>query len=154
MDMTTPVQSDQAHRTTVVAASPELCYQVVADIAKYPEWVQEISNVEIVSSNAGGQVTEATFTAESFGRSTTYTLAYDYSESPSKLSWTLVESDIVSELAGSYEFSALEGAETQVNYFVSVKVAVPLPGFIKRRAEDKLISSALADFKAYVEAKS
>ncbi len=39
------------------------------------------------------------------GRSTNYTLRYDYSGAPERLSWSLVEGDIMKSLDGSYLFA-------------------------------------------------
>ena len=46
-----------------------------------------------------------TFRAAAFGRSTSYTLAYDYSEAPGVLAWVQTEGDITSKLDGRYVFA-------------------------------------------------
>ena len=40
---------------------------------------------------------------------------------------------------------------TEVDYELTIDLAVPLPGFVKRRAEDKIVKSALHRFKLRVE---
>jgi hypothetical protein len=88
------------------------------------------------------------------GRSTTYLLGYDYAEAPRVLAWRLLEGDITKKLDGSYTFKALDGDEalTEVDYELTVELVIPLPGFVKRRAESRIMQTALPELKARVEA--
>ena len=54
------------------------------------------------TTRAGPQL--VTLRAAAFGRSTSITLAYDYSEAPRALSWKLTQGDITTKLDGSYVF--------------------------------------------------
>ena len=72
-------QIKSANRTRTVAASTQECFDIVADIASYPDWVSGISSVEILKTDEQGRVLQAKFVAQSFGRTTTYVLAYDLS---------------------------------------------------------------------------
>jgi hypothetical protein len=84
------------------------------------------------------------------GRSTRYMLEYDYSESPSRLSWHLVEGDIMRALNGAYSFVEVDGG-TQVFYELDIELVVPLPGFVKRRAEARILVEAIKELKARAE---
>ena len=59
----------------------------------------------------------------------------------------------MARLDGAYTFveSLDEPGATEVTYELSVDLAVALPGFVKRRAEAKLIEFALPRFKHRVE---
>ena len=95
------------------------------------------------------------FEAEGLGRRSSYVLAYDMSQAPDQLAWSLVEGDLAREIEGRYVFTDVTEAggapTTEVQYELTIDLAVPLPGFVKRRAEDKIVSSALAAFKRRVE---
>ena len=91
------------------------------------------------------------FVASSFGRQTTYTLAYDHSDAPQVLRWSLVEGDVLSQMEGSYEFSEVGPKQTETTYSLALDLAVALPGFVQRRAEDKIIGSAIDGLKDRVE---
>ena len=56
-------------------------------------------------------------------------------------------------LDGSYEFHAIDGdpTRTDVVYRLTVELIVPLPAFVKRRAETKIMNNALRELKAHVE---
>jgi len=40
---------------------------------------------------------------------------------------------------------------TRVTYHLAVDLVVPLPGFVKRRAESKIVHTALRELRAHVE---
>jgi ribosome-associated toxin RatA of RatAB toxin-antitoxin module len=134
-----------------VSASPERCFSVVADIERYPEWAADIKEVVIDERDDQGRAVLTTWRAAAFGRSTSYTLAYDYSEAPRVLAWKLVKGDITTKLDGSYVFEAAEGSGTEVTYHLEAELRVPIPGFIKMRATSRIMSTAMRELKARVE---
>ena len=146
---------EHASVTTTIEASPERCFQAAVDVERYPEWAQGISSVSVLDYDQGGRPARVEFVAEAIGRRTRYVLAYDHSEAPQRLSWTLVEGDLTRRLDGAYTFRpAPDGAEdelTEVCYELNIELAVPLPGFVKRRAETKILQAALPRLKARVE---
>lgn len=93
------------------------------------------------------------YRAAAMGRSTTYVLGYDYSEAPRRMAWTLLESDITRQLDGSYDFAPVDGEpdRTDVTYELVVELVVPLPSFVKRRAESRIVHTALRELKSWVE---
>jgi ribosome-associated toxin RatA of RatAB toxin-antitoxin module len=138
----------------VVSATPAHCFEVSSDIAAYPEWAADIKEVAIEDRDAQGRPTLVTFRAAAFGRSTSYTLAYDYSEAPEVLSWVQTKGDITAKLDGRYVFAADGSGGTEVTYHLEVEMKVPLPGFIKMRAQSRIMSIALRELKARVESSS
>jgi ribosome-associated toxin RatA of RatAB toxin-antitoxin module len=139
-----------------VSASPERCFAVVADIEHYVEWAADIKEIVVEERDAEGRPLVVTWRAAAFGRSTSYTLAYDYSEAPRILSWKLTKGDITSKLDGSYVFdpSTSNRTGTDVTYHLEVELRVPIPGFIKMRAQSRIMSTALRELKARVESPS
>ena len=59
--------------------------------------------------------------------------------------------DITSKLDGRYVFAPTADGGTEVTYHLEVEMKVPLPGFIKMRAQSRIMSIALRDLKARVE---
>jgi ribosome-associated toxin RatA of RatAB toxin-antitoxin module len=137
-----------------VAAPPERCFAVAADLEHYPEFFNDIKEVEVKERDAQGRPLLVTFRAAAFGRSTSYTLAYDYSDAPHTLAWKLTEGDITTKLDGSYVFDPGVGGGTDVTYHLEAELRVPIPGFIKMRATSRIMSYALRDLKARVESTS
>jgi ribosome-associated toxin RatA of RatAB toxin-antitoxin module len=145
--------TESALERTQISASPSRCYDVAADIASYPEWAQGITAVEIVDVDSQGRVTTATFIAEAIGRQTRYTLDYDYADAPSAIRWSQRAGDLTTRVDGAYTFapSPMDPDITDVSYELSIGLAVPLPGFVKRRAEAKIVGAALGRFRERVE---
>ena len=143
--------AEQATERMTVSATPERCFAVSADIAAYPDWAADIKDVTIDERDDQGRPVLVTFRAAAFGRSTSYTLAYDYSQAPGVLSWVQTQGDITSKLDGQYIFTPAAGGGTDVTYHLEVEMKVPLPGFIKMRAQSRIMSIALRELRARVE---
>lgn len=144
--------------SVTVGAPTEICFAVGVDVAAYPEWVDDLRSVEILSTDDDGNPLTVRFEAEALGRMTSYVLAYDLSQAPNVLAWSLVSGDLTREIEGCYRFEdATEDPDqptTSVRYDLTIDLAVPLPGFVKRRAEDKIVRSALDRFKVRAEQRN
>lgn len=143
--------AEQATEHTSVSVPPERCFAVVADIEAYPGWAADIKEVAVHERDDQGRPTLVTFRAAAFGRSTSYTLSYDYGQAPRVLAWRLTQGDITTKLDGSYVFDPAVGGGTDVTYHLEVELRVPIPGFIKMRAQSRIMSTALRELKARVE---
>ena len=128
-------------------------WQIAADVERYPDWVRDVKDVVVRSRDEQQRPSEVEFRASALGRSTHYTLAYDYSAAPEKVSWQLVHGDITRAIDGAYTFtpSAAGPGSTDVVYELSIELVVPLPGFVKRRAEVRILNT-LKELKARAEA--
>ncbi len=143
--------AEHATERTVVSATAARCFEVSSDIAAYPQWAADIKDVTIGARDDEGRPTSVTFRAAAFGRSTSYTLAYDYSRAPGVLSWVQTDGDITARLDGSYVFAPDGSGGTEVTYHLDVEMKVPLPGFIKMRAQSRIMATALRELKARAE---
>lgn len=146
--------TDRATERAVVKAPPERCFAVATDFERYPEWAADVKAVEVLERDEAGRGTKVAFRAAAMGRSTTYTLAYDYSGAPERLAWVQVEADLTRRLDGEYAFASAGDGSTEVTYTLAVDMVVPVPGFVKRRAEGRIIATALREMKARAEASS
>lgn len=144
--------ADQATEHVTIDVPPDQCWETVFAFEEYPEWVKDLKRAVVRTRDDDGRPLEVEFTAAAMGRSTNYILRYDYSGAPERLSWSLVEGDIMKTLDGSYVFapSTTKPGATDVTYDLKVEVTVPLPGFVKRRAEVRILHT-LWELKARVE---
>ena len=146
--------ADQATEHTSVSAPPERCFAVVADIEHYPEWAADIKEVTVHERDGQGRPLQVTFRTAAFGRSTSYTLEYDFSQAPRVVAWRLTKGDITTKLDGSYVFDPATDGGTELAYHLEVEIRVPIPGFIKMRAQSRIMTTALRDLKARVESSA
>ena len=142
--------ADQASQRVTVSAFPEKCFAVATDFENYPTWVSDVKEAKVLSRDAQGRGVEVEFRTSALGRSTHYTLRYDYSQAPRVMSWNMVTGDIMRSIDGAYTFDAAAGGGTDVTYTLSIELVVPLPGFVKRRAEVRIVNS-VKDLKARIE---
>jgi ribosome-associated toxin RatA of RatAB toxin-antitoxin module len=136
-----PAMTESASQNITTSASPQRCYDVVTAFELYPEWANDVKEAVVLSRDPEGRATEVEFRASALGRSTHYTLAYDYSGAPASLSWHLVKGDITRAIDGRYDFAPADGGGTDVHYDLSIELVVPLPGFVKRRAEVRILNT-------------
>lgn len=146
--------AEQATEQLTIGVSPERCYAVALDIGRYPEWAQDIKEAEVLDRDEEGRPVRVAFRAAAMGHSARYVLRYDHDGAPGRLAWVLESGDVVRRLDGAYVFEPVEGApeSTHVTYHLVVELAVPLPGFVKRRAEGKIMTTALDELKRRCEA--
>jgi hypothetical protein len=145
--------AETATQSITIHATPAHCYAVVTDFERYPEWANDVKQATVVARDEQGRASEVEFRASALGRSTHYTLGYDYSSAPEKLSWSLVRGDIMRAIDGAYTFvpSATDPSGTDVTYDLSIELVVPLPGFVKRRAEVRILNT-VKELKSRAEA--
>ncbi len=141
-------------RTSVdmmVEAPPELCFQVAADMERYPEWLPDVLQVGVLERDGEGRPLAVAFQVGAFGRSANYILVYDYAEAPAAFSWSQRDGDLTYALDGSYRFHDGGDGTTKVHYELSVGLRVPIPGFVRRRAEALITQAALHDLSVRIE---
>jgi ribosome-associated toxin RatA of RatAB toxin-antitoxin module len=142
---------EQVTERMIIRGTPEHCYEVLTAFESYPEWAADIKAVSIDERDEEGRAERVTFRAAAFGRSTSYTLRYNYQAEPAELSWVQVAGDITRRLDGSYQLAPAGDGSTEITYRLVVDLKVPLPGFVKRRAEGRIMGTALRELKARVE---
>ncbi len=149
------LMADHAAERTEIDATPEACFAVATDFASYTEWASDIKEVDVVAVDDSGRGGDVAYRVAAMGRSTSYTLRYSYGSNPLRMSWRLIEGDVMERIDGEYEFVPIDGGERcEVRYYVSIDMLVPLPGFVKRRAEAKILHTAMDDLKKRVESTS
>ena len=147
---------DKARETTVINASVQQCFAALVDFEHYPEWAGDLKQAEVVERDPAGRAAVVEFRAAAMGRSTTYRLRYDYDGAPHRLAWVLESGDLERELDGAYHLREADGDPevTELVYELSVDLVLPIPGFVKRRAEARILKTALSDLKALIETGS
>jgi uncharacterized membrane protein len=141
--------TDQATQQMHIEAPVEEIWGVLTDFDRYPSWARDLKDVSVLQHDEQGRAVLVRFRAAAMGRSTSYTLRYDWSAAPDRLSWSLVTGDIMRALDGTYELRPSNGG-ADVAYHLSVELVIPLPAFVKRRAEARIVNTALQSLRAHV----
>jgi uncharacterized membrane protein len=133
-----------------IDAPPEVCFEVAADIATYPEWATGVRVTEVLDTDAEGRVSRAHFVIDGMVKEIAYDLVYQYDE-PSRMSWTAEPGDDLKSLEGSYAFNAIPQGRTEVVYALRADPAFTIPGFLRRQVEKQIVSTALRGLRERVE---
>ncbi|MBT95319.1 MAG: hypothetical protein CL431_05065 [Acidimicrobiaceae bacterium] len=144
--------SDHATQRKIINATPQQCFDVITDFENYPKWALDIKTASILEEDESGLGGDVKFRAAAMGRSTTYTLRYYYGSNPLRVAWRQIEGDITKKLEGEYEFIPVEeGTKTEVAYHLAADLAILIPGFVKRRAESRIVRAALEALSARID---
>jgi uncharacterized membrane protein len=136
-------------QTLEIDAPAEALYDVAADIASYPEWATGVKEVEILERTSEGLVERARFVVAGMVKEIEYVLRYTH-DRPNVLSWVAEEdSKDVRMLEGSYTFTNVDGA-TEVVYALTVEPNFKMPGFLRRQAENQIVTTALRGLRKRV----
>jgi hypothetical protein len=148
------VMAESATERVTIAAPIDLVEAVALDVERYPEWVRDIEEATIVDRDSEGRPLLVDFSAAAMGFSTHYRLAYDHSGAPHRLAWRLDKGDIMRSVDGAYTFSvsADDPGSTDVVYDLAIELVVPLPGFVRRRAEVRILNT-LKELKQRAESR-
>ncbi len=141
--------ADQTTQHLHIEAPLSTIWDTLTDFESYPTWARDLKDVTVLERDDEGRATVVEYRAAAMGRSTRYSLRYDWSDAPRRLPWELVEGDIMRVLDGEYEFAERDGG-TDVTYRLRVALVVPLPGFVKRRAEARIIGTALSELRDHL----
>ncbi|MFF0071644.1 SRPBCC family protein [Streptomyces sp. NPDC005494] len=143
--------AEHTSSSITIEAAPADVMGVIADFARYPEWTGEVKEAEILATDDQGRAEQVRLVLDAGAIKDDHVLAYTWN-SPYEVGWTLVKSQMLRALDGSYALAPLgEGDRTEVTYRLAVDVKIPLLGMIKRKAEKVIIDRALAGLKKRVE---
>ena len=142
--------ADKTAQTTFIDADLRTVMEVIADIASYPEWVSEYTETEVLEVDAEGYPVIARLVLDAAVLRDTMVLAYEWPEDRTSVRWWLLSSTLLKALDGAYLLTP-NGTGTDVTYELSVDLAMPMIGLLKRKAERRLTDTALKDLKKRVE---
>ncbi len=142
--------TDTSTQSIVIDAAPERIAAVIADFAEYPRWVSAIKSVEVVEEYEDGYASQVRFLLDAGPIKDEYTLAYEWAEDDSWVSWSLVESAVMKSQYGSYELAEVPGG-TEVTYTLQVETTMPMLGLLRRKGEKMIMDIALKELKRRVE---
>jgi hypothetical protein len=142
--------ADQTESRIHVAASPDAVMAVIADLAAYPEWNEEMKTVEVISRHGDGRPHHVRFVLDASPIKDDYVLAYTWAGDRA-VHWSLVRAEMLAAMDGTYELHEA-GDGTDVVYRLAVDLKIPMIGLLKRKGEKVVIDRALKGLKKRVEA--
>ncbi|HLE12753.1 MAG: hypothetical protein A2504_09625 [Bdellovibrionales bacterium RIFOXYD12_FULL_39_22] len=122
-------------RTEIYNTTPELFYKVITDYNSYPEFVDGVSEIKILSQK--GDSLEVQFDLNLIK---TFSYILQMKQTPNKkVEWSLKSGDIFKHNNGSWKLKDLGNGKTEVTYSIDVD----FKGFVPKMLVNKLVSSNL-----------
>ena len=144
--------AEKTAQTIHIDADPGTVMKVIADIGSYPEWVSEYTEAQVLEADSEGYPKVARLVLDTTVLKDTLVLSYDWPKDRGSVRWSLVSSSLLKALDGVYRLVP-KGSGTDVTYELTVDLAIPMIGLLKRKAERRLTDTALKDLKKRVEAE-
>ncbi|MFP3992432.1 SRPBCC family protein [Streptomyces sp. E11-3] len=144
--------AEHTSSSITIEAAPADVMGVIADFARYPDWTGEVKEAEVLATDPEGRAEQVRLVMDAGAIKDDQTLAYTWT-GDHEVSWTLVKSQMLRSLDGSYTLAATDKG-TEVTYKLTVDVKIPMLGMIKRKAEKVITDRALAGLKKRVESNA
>lgn len=141
--------ADQTTSSIAVEADPGSIMAVIADFDSYPTWAKGVKSTQVLSTQDDGRAYEVAFVLDAAPIKDEYTLRYEW-QGDRRVTWTLVTAKMLRAMEGAYILKPGAGA-TEVVYQLSVDLAIPMIGLLKRKGERVVIDTALKGLKRRVE---
>lgn len=143
--------ADRTQRSIIVDAPAQQVMAVIADVAKYPQWVQAARSVEVLDTYPDGRAHTARFVLDAGVVKDNYVLSYTWRPDGLGVSWKLVSGEVQKVQDGRYELTQRPDGKTEVRYQLTVDLAIPMIGMFKRKAEKVITDTALEELQKRVE---
>lgn len=158
------LMAEQSTKSIVIEATPAQIMAVVADFDAYPQWTGSVKKAEVLQAGPDGRALRVAFTLDAGVVKDDYELAYTWHEDR-RVEWNLVRGQMQKAQQGSYTLVAAgdlgaagavgavgpAGPATAVTYALTVDLAIPMLGMLKRKAEKVIMDTALKELKKRVE---
>ncbi len=141
--------AEQTTSSIVIAAGAPAVMGVIADFDAYPAWAQGVRSASVVEPGPGDRPLKVHFQLDAAPIRDSYTLAYVW-DGDRAVTWTLADGTMLRAMDGAYLLDE-RGDVTEVTYRLSVDIAIPMIGMLKRKAEKVIIDTALRGLKKRVE---
>jgi len=143
--------SDISKNSVTIEAAISDVVAVLSDLPAYPSWSTAIKSVEVESKDDAGRATKAKISIDAGVMKDRVILDYDWSKSPTEITFTLDDADLLTEMTGAYKLVDNGDDTTDVTYELTVALSMPVPAMMRQKAERSTIDLALNQLKAKLE---
>jgi len=141
--------TDKTSSTMTIEAPQPVIMAVIADFAAFPQWATGVRAADVLQTGSDGRAERVRFTVDAGVIKDSYVLGYAW-QGDNTVRWNLVErGTAISEMSGAYLLEQAGGA-TKVTYELTVGLAIPMIGMLKRQAEKRIIDTALKGLRGRV----
>ena len=143
--------ADQSTQSITISAPPAAIMAVIADFPAYPEWTGSLRSAEVLDQGPDGRAKRVHFTLDAGVVKDQYELEYIWT-GDERVEWNLVKGQMQKMQHGTYALRDVGGGTTEVTYSLTIDLAIPMLGMLRRKAERVIMDTALKELKKRVEA--
>ena len=143
--------SDISENSITIDAPIDEVAAVLSDLATYPTWSSAIKSVEVQEKDPTGRATKAKISIDAGVMKDRVILDYDWSNSPTEITFELDDADLLTEMTGAYKLTDNGDETTTVKYQLTVALSMPVPAMMRQKAERSTIDLALNQLKTKIE---
>jgi uncharacterized membrane protein len=137
----------RAEHTITVDATPQACFDVLADFEGYPSWQRGVHDAQVLAYDRDGRALEVRFD-RTLVRRYRYSLVYGYEE-PHRIWWEYGGGDL-KNVEGEIALAPRTGGATAVTYSIGFDPGVWVPGPIERKLHTEALHRWLEDLRRRV----
>lgn len=138
-----------ATRTEVVDVEINKLYETIIDYAKYPDFVDGVSAIKVISQNETSAKVEYSI---NMIKSFKY-IINTKQERPTRVSWTLDSGDLFKKNDGDWRLKDLGNGKTEVTYSLDIDFKMFAPSSILSALTDKNLPVMMNSFFKRAKAK-
>jgi ribosome-associated toxin RatA of RatAB toxin-antitoxin module len=134
-------------REVVIEANPEEILDVIADVEATPTWSPQYQSAEVLEAYDNGRPKRVKMKIKTAGITDEQVIEYTWSGDV--VSWTLISAGQLKAQDASYTLTP-DGDKTKVRFDISIDLAIPLPGFVLKRAMKGGVETATEGLRKHV----
>lgn len=134
----------EASKTLEMSVPSEALWKTVTDYESYPQFVDGVKSVKVLSRT--GNSARIQYNIELLGKTISYTLDH-VEHAPSKMTWTLVESNVMKANDGGWELKDLGGARVSATYRLALEFKIFVPGMILNGLVKNMLPRMMESFE-------
>jgi coenzyme Q-binding protein COQ10 len=139
----------QASISEIFNAPQKASFQAVADYSNYPSFLDDVKRISIIDGSADKKLVEYELQIIKSFRYQLWTFEKPFSE----ISWKFHSGDLFKENFGKWSFKDLGDGRTQVDYNITAKFNLFVPGMIEKKVVEVNLPKMMNAFKQRAESQ-
>jgi ribosome-associated toxin RatA of RatAB toxin-antitoxin module len=136
-------------QSETIAASPQACFDALADYERLPEWQGAVRRARIVEHDERGRGQVVEYEVDAKLRTVRYTLRQVYDE-PRRLGSEYLHGDF-RDFSGEWRFEDAGDGTTRVELDLQIDPGRFVPGPVRSAIREFVMTRALRDLKRHLE---
>jgi hypothetical protein len=141
---------DESTQSITIDADAADIMAVIADFTNYPAWTGSVKQADVLETGPDGRPRRVAFVLDAGIVRDQFELSYEW-DGDRRVEWNLVRGQMMRAQHGSYTLRPEAPGRTHVTYSLTVDLAIPMLGLLKRKAERVVMDTALKELKKRVE---